>query len=118
MAREGIGAGALSSAVVVAIARTQPKEAALGFARHVDGFVGKGRRRDLGKHSGGTKLAPDPRDRLYLETDVSLPVDFHSFRRAFNTALAEAGVNVQRAMHLASHSSARTHSRYVMSTKP
>ena len=41
-------------------------------------------------------------------------VDFHSFRRAFNTALAEAGVNVQTAMHLAAHSDAKVHSLYVM----
>jgi len=48
---------------------------------------------------------------------TSLPVDFHSLRRAFNTALAEAGVNVQRAMHLASYSDPRVHHRYVMRTK-
>ncbi len=66
---------------------------------------------------GGHQARPDPRDPLYFETEVSLPVDFHSFRRAFNTALAEAGVNVQRAMHLASHSNPRVHHRYVMRTK-
>jgi hypothetical protein len=79
--------------------------------------VGKGRRTDLAREATATKLAPDPRDPLYFETEVSLPVDFHSFRRAFNTALAEAGVNVQRAMHLASHSDPRVHHRYVMRTK-
>ena len=63
-----------------------------------------------------TKLAPNPRDPLYFETATTLPVDFHSFRRAFNTALAEAGVNVQQAMHLAAHSDAKTHMRYVMRT--
>jgi integrase len=47
---------------------------------------------------------------------TTLPVDFHSFRRAFNTALAEAGVNVQHAMHLAGHTSPLVHQRYVMST--
>jgi len=78
--------------------------------------IGKGRRTDLGRHSGGMKLAPHPADPLYFETDSTLPVDFHSFRRAFNTALAEAGVNVQRAMHLASHSDPRVHARYVMNT--
>lgn len=78
--------------------------------------TGKGRRTDLGKQPTQTKLAPNSRDPLYFETDVSLPVDFHSFRRAFNTALAEAGVNVQRAMHLASHSDPRVHARYVMRT--
>src|SRR4029077_15963719 len=53
-------------------------------------------------------------DPLYFETATSLPVDFHSFRRAFNTALAGAGVNMQRAMHLAGHSDAKTHGLYVM----
>ncbi len=55
-------------------------------------------------------------DPLYSETATTRPVDFHSFRRAFNTALAEAGVNVQQAMHLAGHSDAKTHMRYVMQT--
>ena len=55
-------------------------------------------------------------DPLYSETPTTLPVDFHSFRRAFNTALAEAGVNVQHAMHLAGHSDTKTHMRYVMQT--
>jgi integrase len=45
---------------------------------------------------------------------VSKRVDFHSFRRAYNTALAGAGVNVQTAMSLASHSDPKTHMRYVM----
>jgi hypothetical protein len=73
-------------------------------------------RTDLGKRPEGTKLARDPRDPRYFETATTRPVDFHSFR-AFNTALAEAGVNVQHAMHLASHSDAKVHARYVMSTK-
>ena len=33
------------------------------------------------------------------------------------SALAEAGVNGQHAMHLASHSDAKVHARYVMSTR-
>jgi integrase len=73
-----------------------------------------GMRTDLGKQPPGTKLAPHPHDPLYYETATSLPVDFHSFRRAFNTALAEADVNVQKAMRLAGHSDAKTHMRYVM----
>ena len=73
-----------------------------------------GMRTDLGKVAEGTKLAPNPGDPLYYETSTTLPVDFHSFRRAFNTALAGAGVNVQQAMHLAGHSDAKTHMRYVM----
>jgi integrase len=37
------------------------------------------------------------------------PLDFHSFRRAYNTALADANVNVQTAMRLAGHRNASTH---------
>jgi len=63
------------------------------------------------------QILPDARDPLYFETASTLPVDFHSFRRAFNTGLAEAGVNVQHAMHLAAHADAKVHARYVMSTE-
>ncbi len=61
-------------------------------------------------------MAPNPRDPLYFETEATLPVDFHSFRRAFASSLAEAGVNVQHAMHLTAHSDLRVHARYVMRT--
>ena len=77
-----------------------------------------GTRTDLGKKAAGTKLAPHPLDPLYCETATSLPVDFHSFRRAFNTALAASNVNVQRAMTLAGHSDPRTHMNYVMTSSP
>jgi len=60
---------------------------------------------------------PEPRRELFEETETTLSVDFHSFRRAYNTALAEAGTNVQQAMALASHSDPKVHARYVMSTK-
>jgi integrase len=42
------------------------------------------------------------------------PLEFHSFRRAFNTALADVGLNIQTAMRLAGHKNASTHMRYVM----
>ncbi len=58
-------------------------------------------------------MALDP---LFSDTSTTHPVDFHSFRRAFNTALAEADIPTARAMHLAGHSDARTHQRYVMRT--
>jgi integrase len=47
-------------------------------------------------------------------SDEYKPLDFHSFRRAYNTALADAGVNVQTAMRLAGHRNASTHMRYVL----
>jgi integrase len=74
----------------------------------------RGTRTDLGRTAAGTRPAPNPHDPLYFESATSMPVDFHSFRRAFNTALAAAGVNVQKAMKLAGHSNAATHMRYVM----
>jgi hypothetical protein len=37
---------------------------------------------------------PNPADPIYFDTRVSKKVDFHSFRRAYNTALARAGVNM------------------------
>ena len=64
-------------------------------------------RRDLEK-AGVT------RHEVHHETATTLRADFHSFRRAFNTALAVAGVNVQVAMRLAGHKDERTHMRYVM----
>lgn len=54
---------------------------------------------------------------LFEETEYSRPVDFHSWRRAFNQALADAGVNVQQAQALAGHSSMAAHERYLRNTE-
>ena len=53
------------------------------------------------------------RRELFTDTEHTRQVDFHSFRRAFNTALARANVNAQAAMVLAGHSDMKTHMRYV-----
>ena len=53
---------------------------------------------------------------IHNDTPISKRVDFHSFRRAFATSLAEAGVNEQRAMMLTSHSDSKVHARYVQET--
>lgn len=55
-------------------------------------------------------------DPLFSETVTTRPVDFHSFRRSFSTALAEANVNPQRAMMLTGHTNPNVHARYVMRT--
>jgi integrase len=57
------------------------------------------------------------RRELFEPTDFTLPVDFHSFRRAFCTALATSGVNEQNAMALAGHRQSSTHKRYVKMAK-
>jgi integrase len=50
---------------------------------------------------------------LQSDTEETRRADFHSFRRAYNTGLAAAGVNVQQAMALAGHRNPATHMRYV-----
>src|SRR5690606_26370636 len=60
-----------------------------------------------------------PREReIFEETAYTLPVDFHSWRRAFSQALEDADVNVQQATALAGHASLEAHQRYLQrSTK-
>jgi hypothetical protein len=53
------------------------------------------------------------RHELHHATPTSLPVDFHSTRRAYVSALARAGVNQQTAMILSGHSDAKVHQHYV-----
>jgi integrase len=50
---------------------------------------------------------------LFEETAYTLPVDFHSWRRAYSQALADADVNVQQATALAGHASLAAHQRYL-----
>jgi integrase len=61
--------------------------------------------------------AMTPRERELLDgTDMVRRVDFHSWRRAFNQALADAGVTLQQAQALAGHSSMEAHQRYLKNT--
>ena len=50
---------------------------------------------------------------LFEEGRYTLPVDFHSWRRAFSQALADADVNAQQAQALAGHASLAAHQRYL-----
>lgn len=53
------------------------------------------------------------RHELHHETSTTLPVDFHSTRRAYGTALARVGVNTATAMALTGHSDPKVHQRYI-----
>lgn len=53
------------------------------------------------------------RHELHHETATTMPVDFHSTRRAYASALARAGVNAQTAMVLTGHADPLVHQRYV-----
>lgn len=58
------------------------------------------------------------RERVLLETtNTTLPVDFHSWRRAYNQALADANVNAQQAQALAGHASLSAHERYLRNSQ-
>ncbi len=62
----------------------------------------------------GVEVPLTPRQReLFEETEFTLPVDFHSWRRAFSQALADADVNAQQAAALAGHASLEVHLRYL-----
>jgi integrase len=54
---------------------------------------------------------------LFTETEFTLPVDFHSWRRSYNQALADAGVNAQQAKALAGHSTLAAHERYLQNSQ-
>jgi hypothetical protein len=51
---------------------------------------------------------------IHNDTETTKKVDWHSFRRAFASALAAADVGEQRAMRLTAHTDSRVHARYVM----
>src|SRR5690606_29126940 len=53
---------------------------------------------------------------LFEETEFTKPVDFHSFRRAFKQALADAGVELTTAMTLSGASDVKAHQRYLTNT--
>ena len=64
------------------------------------------------KYVGARAMTPRERE-LFTETGETLPVDFHSWRRAYSQALADAGVNAQTATALAGHSTLAAHKRYL-----
>jgi integrase len=75
------------------------------------------------KRSNGRKLTryvwepvrelTEREQQLFEETAYTLPVDFHSWRRAYSQALANADVNVQQATALAGHASLDVHQKYL-----
>ena len=60
-------------------------------------------------------LAPRERE-LFTDTDFTRKVEFHSFRRAFKQALADAGVDLQQSMALSGATDVKAHQRYLNNT--
>lgn len=61
------------------------------------------------------KAAGLTRRELFVETDYTLPVDFHGLRAAFVTAARRAGVAPEIARMLSAHADASVHELYVRS---
>lgn len=53
---------------------------------------------------------------LFEGSEFNKPVDFHSFRRAYKQALAEAGLDIQKSMHLSGATDVKAHQRYLQNT--
>lgn len=113
-----VRAGKPSSGVVFPARRVGKRGDRVGQRRlgvsHAEAF-----RRDLQRAFKATKSAPQEGSsrwrELFAETEYTLPVDFHSWRRAFAQALADADVNVQHATALTGHASLAAHARYLRS---
>ena len=58
------------------------------------------------------KAAGLTRKELYVETEYTLPVDFHSLRAAFVTAGRRAGVDIELSKRLANHENSDIHRGY------
>ena len=85
---------------------------ALGIERWDPDF-GKGQRGPQGRWVPGRE--PTAKERvLFEEGRYTLPVDFHSWRRAWSQALKRVGANVQTSAALTGHASdLRAHGRYL-----
>jgi integrase len=116
--RRGAGAGT-DERKPTSIARNLRRDLARAFG--IDVAEPSGRTRSNGR--------PDPRlawrtarpmtereRELLEETEFTRPVDFHSFRRQFKQALADAGVDVQQAMGLSGATDLSAHKRYLTNT--
>lgn len=89
--------------------------------------VTKGDRKGQHRQERGTSYAHRLRRELWRmgirdhaihnDTPTSKRVDWHSFRRAFASALAAADVGEQRAMRLTAHTDSRVHARYVLESE-
>ena len=113
-----IRAGKPVSGIVFPARRVGSRGDRVGLRRlgvsHAEAF-----RRDLQRAFKATRTAPQEGSKrwreLFEETEYTLPVDFHSWRRAFAQALADADVNVQQATALTGHASLAAHARYLRS---
>jgi hypothetical protein len=74
--------------------------------------------REVKAHRWLEHREPTPREtELLFGNTHTLPVDFHSWRRAYCQSLADAGVNAQLAKALAGHSTEAAHDKYLRNSQ-
>jgi integrase len=87
---------------------------AFGIVRPVTKVITRSNGRKMTKSEWEPAREPTPREHELLEpTEYTQPVDFHSWRRAYTQALADAGATAQQATALAGHASLSAHARYL-----
>jgi hypothetical protein len=69
-----------------------------------------------GKFEKARKMSARERE-LFEDSEETKRLDFHSFRRSYRQALADANVNAQTGMRLAGHASQAAHNRYLQNTR-
>ncbi len=72
---------------------------------------------ETGRFEAASDRVVTPREReIFEDTPFTRRVDFHSFRRSYKQALADAGVDLQQAMALSGATDAKAHARYLANT--
>jgi integrase len=118
-------AGRPAEGLVFPVRRAGKRRDRTGEQRHGATFAGRFRR-DVQRAFAAAAAAKPPVEaptagskrwrELFTDTDFTLRVDFHSWRRAFAQALADADVNAQTAQALTGHASLAAHARYLRSS--
>jgi integrase len=112
--RRGERAGEAKIKVSHAGAFREDLRRAFGIVRPVTKVITRSNGRKMTKSEWEPAREPTPREHELLEpTEYTQPVDFHSWRRAYTQALADAGATAQQATALAGHASLSAHARYL-----
>jgi site-specific recombinase XerD len=113
-ARRGARAGEEKRKVSHAAAFREDLRRAFGIVRPVTRVITRSNGRKMTKSEWEPARAMTPRERELLEPGAyTMPVDWHSWRRAYTQALADAGATAQQATALAGHASLSAHARYL-----
>jgi hypothetical protein len=112
--RRGERAGKEKRKVSHAAALREDLRRAFGIVRPIAKTITCSNGRQMTKTEWELAREMTPRERELLEPGAyTKPVDWHSCRRAYTQALADAGATAQQATALAGHASLSAHARYL-----